>query len=60
MHTVCNALTEMLIVQGFISIKAGMGAWVSPGHNSILTLILFLAVGIGLRHARRKKESLAP
>ncbi|MBL7990588.1 MAG: CPBP family intramembrane metalloprotease [Candidatus Kapabacteria bacterium] len=59
MHTVCNALTEMLAVQGFISIKAGMGGWVSPGHNSILTLILFLAVGIGLRHARRKKESLA-
>ncbi len=59
MHTVCNALTEMLAVQGFISIKAGMGFWVSLGHNSILTLMLFLAVGIWLRHLRRKKELLA-
>lgn len=57
MHTMCNALTEMLTVQGFIRIKAGMGVWVSPGHNSILTAVLFLGVGLLLRKARKSKEA---
>ncbi len=54
LHTISNALVDVLVVQGFVKIVPGMDLLVSPGHQGILTTIFFLLVGIGLRQLRMK------
>jgi membrane protease YdiL (CAAX protease family) len=57
LHTVGNALVDVLIIQGFFKIAAGTDIFVSPGHQSILTLIFFVLIGIGLHQLRVKKQA---
>jgi membrane protease YdiL (CAAX protease family) len=59
MHTVGNALIDVLVVQGFVKIAAGMGFLVSPTHQSLLTMVFFLLAGIWLRQQRVKKQLAA-
>jgi membrane protease YdiL (CAAX protease family) len=54
MHTIGNALVDVLVVQGFVTIAPGMDFLVSPGHQSILTTLFFLLAGIGLRQWRAR------
>lgn len=58
MHTVGNALIDVLVVQGFIKIATGMGFLVSPTHQSLLTMVFFLLAGIWLRRQRARKQSV--
>ncbi|MCE9646604.1 MAG: CPBP family intramembrane metalloprotease [Chloroflexi bacterium] len=55
LHTVGNALVDVLIVQGFFKIMPGTDILVSPGHQSLLTLIFFTLIGIGLHRLRIRK-----
>ena len=57
LHTVGNALVDVLVVQGFVTLAAGSDWLVSPGHQSLLTLVAFVAVGVALHRARRQKAA---
>lgn len=57
MHTIGNSLTEILIPQGFVNVSAGLGWLVSPAHQSILTMLIFLAVGVWLHKRRTAQEA---
>jgi len=58
MHTVGNALIDVLIAQGLIHIATGMEFLVSPLQSSLLTLVFLLWAGIWL-HQRRVRQQLA-
>jgi hypothetical protein len=45
LHTIGNALVDVLIVQGFVRILPGTDFLVSPGHRSLLTMSLFALIG---------------
>jgi len=53
LHTVEDSLINPLVISGYISIAAGKEILISP-INGIITSILYLAVGIGIRAYRRK------
>lgn len=59
LHTVGNALVDVLVVQGFVQLVPGSDWLVSPGHQSILTLIVFALIGVGLHRARVRRERAA-
>jgi hypothetical protein len=54
LYTVEDSLINPLVISGYISIAAGKEILISP-INGIITSILYLAVGIGIRAYRRKK-----
>jgi len=56
LHTVSNALVDVLVVQGFFRIAPGTDFLVSPGHQSWLTLIVFTLIGIGLHQLRLRNR----
>lgn len=66
LHTIGNALVDVLIVQGFVSIVPGTDFLVSPGHQSLLTMsvfappkvtaVLFAKIGHGEFHSVFSKE----
>ena len=56
MHSVGNAVNEMLLAQGFVHMPMGMGILFAPGNQSILSAILFLWIGIWLRRQRLKQQ----
>jgi len=56
LHTIGNALIDVLVVQGFVRIVPGTDFLVSPGHQSILTLLIFTLIGIGLHRIRISKQ----
>jgi membrane protease YdiL (CAAX protease family) len=56
MHTISNALIDIQVAGGFIDIAPGMGFVVSPAHQSILSMIFFLLVGIGLHTWRIRRQ----
>lgn len=56
MHTIGNALIDVLVVQGFVKITIGMGFLVSPTHQSLLTMVFFLLVGLWLHQQRVRKQ----
>ncbi len=58
MHTVGNALIDVLIARGLIRIATGMEFLVSPLQSSFLTLVFLLWAGIWL-HQRRVRQQLA-
>lgn len=51
MHMVEDSLINLLVISGFISIAAGKEILVSP-INGIITSILYVAVGLGIRAYR--------
>ena len=56
LHTIGNALVDVLIVQGFVRILPGTDFLVSPGHQSLLTMSLFALIGIVLHQIRVRKQ----
>jgi membrane protease YdiL (CAAX protease family) len=58
MHTVGNALIDVLIARGLIHIAMGMEFLVSPLQSSLLTLVFFLLAGIWLHQRRVSKQSV--
>ncbi len=59
LHTIGNALVDVLVVQGFARIAPGTDFLVSPGHQSLLTLTAFALVGIGLHRLRVSRQQTA-
>jgi membrane protease YdiL (CAAX protease family) len=60
LHTVGNALVDVLVVQGFVQLAPGMDFLVSPGHQSLLTMMVFALIGIGLHQQRQRRRQGAP
>jgi membrane protease YdiL (CAAX protease family) len=56
LHTIGNALVDVLIVQGFVRIVPGTDFLVSPGHQSLLTMSVFALIGIVLHQIRVRKQ----
>lgn len=55
LHMVEDSLINPLIISGYISIAAGKEFLVSP-INGVITSILYLAVGLGIRAYRRQTK----
>ena len=51
LHTMEDSLVNLLVISGYISIAAGKEILISP-INGIITSILYLAVGLGIRAYR--------
>ena len=56
LHTVEDALINPLVISGYISITSGKEILISP-ITGVITSVLYLAVGFGIRAVRRKKPS---
>ncbi len=56
LHTVGNAWVDVLIVRGFFKLTPGTDFLVSPGHQSLLTMLVFALIGIGLHQLRIRKQ----
>jgi membrane protease YdiL (CAAX protease family) len=57
LHTMGNAFVDLLILQGLFKIVPGLDFLVAPGPQSVLTLSFFVAIGLGLRHLRTRKQA---
>ncbi len=55
MHTIGNAIGNTLLLGGFIQFTPGWELLVSPGTESIVSIVLMFAIGYWL-HRRRKNE----
>jgi len=53
LHTVEDSLINLVVISGYIDIAAGKEILVSP-INGIITSILYIAVGLGIRAYRRR------
>jgi len=58
MHAVEDAFLFALILDGHIQILPGMDWLISP-MNGLVSVVLFLAIGVGLRQLRKRKLSVA-
>lgn len=55
MHTIGNAIGNTLLLSGFIQFDPGWELLVSPGAESVVSIVLMFAIGYWLRR-RRKSE----
>jgi membrane protease YdiL (CAAX protease family) len=55
MHTIGNAIGNTLLLSGFIQFDPGWELFVSPGAESVVSIVLMFAIGYWL-HRRRKNE----
>ncbi|MGB7538484.1 MAG: CPBP family intramembrane glutamic endopeptidase [Anaerolineales bacterium] len=55
LHSTANAVTQTLLLNGFIKLNGGMGILFSPGNDGILSSILFGLIGVGLYLYRVRK-----
>jgi len=61
LHSVANAITATLLLNGFIKLNGGLGVVFSPGNDGIIHAILFTLIGLGLYQYRvRNRLTLAP
>jgi len=58
MHTIGNAIGNALLVSSFIQLTPGRELWVSPGAESVISIILMFAVGYWLHQRRKNIEQL--
>lgn len=56
LHTVEDSLINLLLLSGYISIAAGKEILISP-INGVITSILYVAIGIGIRAYRRQANN---
>lgn len=59
MHTIGNSLVDNLVAEKIIRVAPGFEFLVAPTHQSILTALFFVAVGLWLRQQRLKRAGLA-
>ncbi len=57
MHTVSNAFATPLFLNGFIRISPGADIFVSPGPESIISIVVYSAIGLGLYRFRKRKPA---
>jgi len=57
LHMVEDSLINPLVILGYISISAGKEILISP-INGIITTILYLLVGLGIRAYRRQANQM--
>lgn len=57
LHTVEDSLINLIVISGYITIAAGKEIFISP-ISGIITLILYAAVGLGIRAYRRKTDKM--
>jgi membrane protease YdiL (CAAX protease family) len=60
LHTVGNALVDQLVVTQAVEIASGMAWLAAPGHLSVLTALVFTALGLALRAYRRRSLAAQP
>jgi membrane protease YdiL (CAAX protease family) len=60
LHTLGNALVDQLVVTQAIEIAPGMAWLAAPGHLSVLTALVFTALGLALRAYRRRSLAAQP
>jgi len=53
MHTIGNAIGNSILLSNFAQLSPGRELWISPGAESVISIILMFAVGYWL-HQRRK------
>jgi membrane protease YdiL (CAAX protease family) len=58
MHTIGNAIGNTLLLSNFIQLSPGRELWVSPGAESVISIILMFAVGYWLHQRRKNIEQL--
>jgi len=58
MHTIGNAIGNALLLSGFIHLSPGKELWVSPGAESLVSIILMFAIGYWLHQRRKNFEQL--
>lgn len=57
LHMVEDSLINLIVISGYISIAAGKEILVSP-INGVITSILYLAVGLGIRAYRKRANQM--
>ena len=58
MHTLGNAIGNALLLSGFVHLRRGSELWVSPGVESVSSIILMFAIGYWLHQRRKNIEQL--
>lgn len=58
LHTIGNALVDVLVVQGFVRLAPRTDWLTSPGHQSLLTMVVFALIGIGLHQFRVRQQRM--
>jgi membrane protease YdiL (CAAX protease family) len=58
MHTIGNAIGNALLLSTFIQLSPGRELWVSPGAESVISIVLMFAVGYWLHQRRKNIEQL--
>jgi membrane protease YdiL (CAAX protease family) len=53
LHSLANAITATLLLNGFIKLNGWLGVVFSPGNDGLLHALLFTLVGLGLYQYRR-------
>lgn len=55
MHTIGNAFGNTLLLSYFVQLNSGKEIWFTPGAEGVVSMILFLTIGVWL-HQRRKNR----
>ena len=58
MHTIGNAIGNALLLSGLIQLKPGRELWVSPGAESVISIVLMFAAGYWLYRRRKDMQRL--
>ncbi len=58
MHTIGNAIGNALLLSGFIQFNPGWELLVSPGAESVVSIVLMFAIGYWLHRRRKNIEQL--
>ena len=57
LHSICNALTLTLLLEGFVAFKGTGEAIFTPGVGGILGTVLFTLIGLGIYLRRSRRAS---
>ena len=57
MHTIGNAIGNTLLLSNFVQLRPGRELWISPGAESVISIILMFTIGYWL-HWRRKRMNM--
>ena len=55
-HAIGNALIDVLIVNGFVRVQSGAELLASPGYQGVLSIVVFVIVGVALHRRRIIRE----
>ena len=58
-HAIGNALIDVLIANGFVQVEPGRELLLSPGYQGVLSMLVFVMIGVGLHRWRMHREAHA-